>query len=228
MAVLSTEFDAEESKCVPYIIEFILNCMCLARTVLIIYYIWLPNNRRHLGLVVHCRCTWHPFSFSGYLFLLRGWSVLLTFMIPRFSSKDIVGFSGDYCKVHQALSVLSYLNGSICQYSRHFYVNWFINCFNPDATLNFFVLVIPLTKCILRRCTHVQQAPNPLYRSPTTHRDPQSHTRVRQDPQPPPRIYHDPQGAHADGPASGIPGFAMEHYKALYSTVAPYHGSLVI
>jgi len=27
---------------------------------------------------------------------------------------------------------------------------------------------------------------------------------------------------------SGIPGFAMEHYKALYSTVAPYHGSLVI
>ena len=28
--------------------------------------------------------------------------------------------------------------------------------------------------------------------------------------------------------SSGIPGFAMEHYKALYSTVAPYHGSLVI
>jgi len=27
---------------------------------------------------------------------------------------------------------------------------------------------------------------------------------------------------------SGIPGVAMKHYKALYSTVAPYHGSLVI
>jgi hypothetical protein len=25
---------------------------------------------------------------------------------------------------------------------------------------------------------------------------------------------------------SGIPGIAMEHYKALYSAVAPYHGSL--
>jgi len=26
--------------------------------------------------------------------------------------------------------------------------------------------------------------------------------------------------------SSAIPGVAMEHYKALYSTVAPYHGSL--
>jgi len=75
-----------------------------------------------------------------------------------------------------------------------------MNSFNPDATLNFFLLVIPLTKCILRGCTRVQQTPNPLYRSPTTHRDPQSHTRVRQDSLPPPRIYRDPQGAHADGP----------------------------
>ena len=28
--------------------------------------------------------------------------------------------------------------------------------------------------------------------------------------------------------ASVIPGIAMEPYKALYSTVAPYHGSLAI
>jgi len=41
---------------------------------------------------------------------------------------------------------------------------------------------------------------------------------------------HDIQ--HRRGPnaqlTSGIPGVAMKHYKALYSTVAPYHGSLVI
>ena len=30
------------------------------------------------------------------------------------------------------------------------------------------------------------------------------------------------------GSTSGIPGIAMEPYKALYSTVAPYHGSLPI
>ena len=30
------------------------------------------------------------------------------------------------------------------------------------------------------------------------------------------------------GTASVIPGIAMEPYKALYSTVAPYHGSLAI
>jgi len=72
-----------------------------------------------------------------------------------------------------------------------------MNCFNPDATLNFFLLVIPLTKCILHGCTRIQQTPNPLYRSSTTtHRDLQSHG---QDPLPPPRIYRDPQGAHADG-----------------------------
>ena len=32
--------------------------------------------------------------------------------------------------------------------------------------------------------------------------------------------------AFLDLAASGIPGIAMEHYKALYSAVAPYLGSL--